>query len=676
MSYYAYGGNVSYSDYLTAKSFIGDINTATRESGQRVSMEISNQTRNIIASNEALAREGIQAMEYATERMTYVLQDGFSRLSYDLGEISSGISKLHATFHWGFGQMIAGIGRMNDSLDALIKIAKTPAQSAAYEQFQIARDAYRQGLYAECLEALDKAISGDHISSGYKLEWRFHKMKGTILLGFVGGDLSLQDLTGAEESFLLAARYAKADYPDHAGQAFLSAGWAAYCQGRLKEALTHIEQAMAISPTLGEAFFLAAKVRMALGQVDAAFPVLRRAVDLDKFFALKAAGDADFQKYDGKLRDFLEAMRQEKYQQSMPLVKKALERIRFWLEHSHDAEHHDAVKRLTSFLSEGERLPFLDILAVLPKLKPTIEEIEKAAKDALILVLSWHSLGTREKDVQCPIEEIYDEEVCVKPRGLFKKAVYEKRQAIRTVTKTCRVEHTIEEVRYEYFNGVGEKLNDKVTSMEFCFIPAGKFLMGEGKDQHRVTINHHFLLGKCQVTQDQWEAIMGNNPSQYKGGNRPVDSVSWNDCQAFIKQLNKLSDSVFRLPTEAEWEYACRAGATTAYCFGNNEGQLEEYAWYCDNSKNETNPVGKKEENAWGLHDMHGNVWEWCQDYYGDYPKGSVTDPAGPSTGEYRVQRGGSCHSKENDVRASKRAWYIPANKSINVGFRLVLSNK
>ena len=216
--------------------------------------------------------------------------------------------------------------------------------------------------------------------------------------------------------------------------------------------------------------------------------------------------------------------------------------------------------------------------------------------------------------------------------------------------------------------------------MEFKLIPAGTFTMGEGKEAHKVTLTKPFKMGVHEVTQAQYEQVMGVNPSDFNGACNPVEMVTWEDAVEFCRRLSELpaekaAGNVYRLPTEAEWEYACRAGTTTKFSFGDNESGLGDYAWYYDNSGRNTHPVGGKLPNAWGLYDMYGNVWEWCQDWEEDYPIGSVTDPSGATSGSYRVVRGGSWGRTAEFCRSAYRDWDYPSYRSYRYyGFRVCLS--
>ena len=220
---------------------------------------------------------------------------------------------------------------------------------------------------------------------------------------------------------------------------------------------------------------------------------------------------------------------------------------------------------------------------------------------------------------------------------------------------------------------------DSKVKLEMVLIPAGKFKMGSPESekarrndekQHEVTLTKPFYMGKHEVTQEQWEAVMGSNPSsKTKGAKLPVTDVSWEDCQEFIKKLNAKTDGGYRLPTESEWEYSCRAGTKTAYSFGAKITPKD--ANYDDSGIYEPVAVGSYKPNAFGLYDMHGNVWEWCEDWKADYPNGAVMDPKGPAKGELRVLRGGSFNYHDSAARSSDRNQCTPATGYIGAGFRL-----
>ena len=221
---------------------------------------------------------------------------------------------------------------------------------------------------------------------------------------------------------------------------------------------------------------------------------------------------------------------------------------------------------------------------------------------------------------------------------------------------------------------LGDPLVNSV-GMVLVPIPAGKFMMGD-ESKHSVTITKPFHLGAFEVTQEQYEKVMGKNPSYFKGPNNPVELVSWKDAVEFCRKLSQLpkekaAGHVYRLPTEAEWEYACRAGTTAAYSFGDDASQLGQYAWFDENSGTTTHPVGGKKPNPWGLYDMHGNVWEWCHDWHGEYPSEPVTDPTGPTTGSFRVYRGGGWDGYAGYCRSGSHHGFNPSYRGGLLGFRV-----
>jgi formylglycine-generating enzyme required for sulfatase activity len=232
--------------------------------------------------------------------------------------------------------------------------------------------------------------------------------------------------------------------------------------------------------------------------------------------------------------------------------------------------------------------------------------------------------------------------------------------------------------------------------MVFALVPAGSFRMGAPESDslafpperppRRVTISRPFYLGVYEVTQGQYEQVMGKNPSQFhadNGGSRdhPVEKVSWVDAMEFCRRLSERpaerdAGRIYRLPTEAEWEYACRAGKETRYSFGDDPADLAHNAWFQGNAQGRTHPVGRFPPNAWGLCDMHGNVWEWCADLFDPdyYQYGPATDPPGALKADRRVLRGGSWYNNGQWCRASSRASFSATVREPYVGFRVALT--
>jgi formylglycine-generating enzyme required for sulfatase activity len=236
---------------------------------------------------------------------------------------------------------------------------------------------------------------------------------------------------------------------------------------------------------------------------------------------------------------------------------------------------------------------------------------------------------------------------------------------------------------------------EPVTGSEFVRLPAGRFRMGSGPEEpgsvaeaadetpHEVVLSHGFWIGRTEVTQEQWQEVMGSNPSQFPscGPKCPVETVSYDDIQQFLARLERRSPgSRFRLPTEAEWEYACRAGTTTPFSTGRNlttaqanyDGRYPYQGFPRGRFPGHPVPVASYPPNPWGLYDMHGNVWEWCEDWYGPYPQGQVTDPRGAVAGARRVIRGGSWYFNADSSRCALRYTHAPSDSGFSLGFRLV----
>ncbi len=230
--------------------------------------------------------------------------------------------------------------------------------------------------------------------------------------------------------------------------------------------------------------------------------------------------------------------------------------------------------------------------------------------------------------------------------------------------------------------------------MKFVFISAGTFKMGApagdvgsfNAKQHlvakkrEVTLTKSYYLGVYEVTQDEYEKVMGNNPSKFRGEKNPIEMMSWIDAVSFCKKVSEIPEEKaagreYRLPTEAEWEYACRAGSTTSFSYGDTAESLGEYAWFNENLEAMTHPVGEKKPNRWGLYDMHGNVNEWCQDLHeASYPKGPATDPQGPTIGSFHVLRGGDWRSIPAYCTSTHRSTFVPTSGSPHNGFRVAMS--
>ena len=305
-----------------------------------------------------------------------------------------------------------------------------------------------------------------------------------------------------------------------------------------------------------------------------------------------------------------------------------------------------------------------------------IKAYEKTIKDCLKMKLDVEAEGFSKE-----LEEIKAEKVkaVAKPEIKAEVKVEENKTKPIFLEAPFSVE-AAKTTQKELAKNLGKPMEAKIdlgkgVKLEMVLIPAGKFMMGSpasqigrksDETQYEVTLTKPFYMGKYEVTQEQWQAVMGDNPSLAKGAKLPVNKLSWNDCQQFINKLNAKSNGGYRLPTEAEWEYACRAGTITAYSYGDSLTKSDASI-----EGGSIKLVGSYTPNAFGLYDLHGNVWEWCEDWYGDYPAGSITDPKGPAEGPGRVLRGQSFLERKS-ARSSLRHSDMPTGRYHgNVGFRL-----
>jgi len=270
-----------------------------------------------------------------------------------------------------------------------------------------------------------------------------------------------------------------------------------------------------------------------------------------------------------------------------------------------------------------------------------------------------------------------------KHRSLLTSTYRKKHQEYRTLIRTVRSSSPqAYALRQELIRLRSLLTTTNSLGMKLVYIPSGTFIMGspeseddrdDDESQHRVSLTKDFYMGSTEVTQAQWKSLMGANPSDNVGDNLPVDNVSWEQAMAFCDRLSAREGRKYTLPTEAQWEYACRAGSTTPWYSGSTSFAAANAGWNSDNSDDRTQTVGRRGPNAWGLYDMHGNLWEWCLDRYGDYPRSSVTDPTGTGTDSSRVLRGGSWDDDPDETRAANRDEADQDSEDNEHGFRVIL---
>jgi hypothetical protein len=590
-------------------------------------------------------------------------------------------------FVWSRSDVMASMGGMKVATAELMAEARSQAQVEVVRQFLVAREAFSDRRFPATLEALDRALdSGTSLQAAGRLAWRVHLLRALVLLGSDDhADPDLVDPGEAEQSFLLAARFARKEYRLDAARALLGAGWAAYVketgavERQLASALAYTGEALDLDGDLSEAQFQSAKFRMARGEVDQALRGLRWLPVSAGSLLLKAAADGDFRRHAGCFESFLDGLRGEQQTKIRDEVTPVARRIRSWLPDCPDLAAHPAARRVVEF-SENVR-------------------------GRGLLELQWY-LGSSWREDRERLRESFFEARRMVTRRPEDPAVdpAPAEDLPAHPPADCLTSGAVEEApEFRYFNGLGEILfsyrgapgSRKVyplppgvglASLAVRWIPPGQFLRGSpvtepGRESdetlHPVVLGQGFFLTETPCTQAQWSRVMPANPSRFVGPDLPVEQVSWEEARDFARRLtefHRLSGLIadgwrWDLPTEAQWEYACRVRKPGMY-----HGPIDSVAWYQQNAGKQTHPVGGRTPNAWGLHDMHGNVAKWCLDWYGTYPSETVRHPAGPPFGTFRVYRGGGWSDEAKCCRSAFRGRSVPEFRSSNIGFSLVLS--
>ena len=615
--------------------------------------------------------------------------------------------RLSAAFTWSRGEVLASMGGMLVPTDELMADARSQAQSEAVQLFQVAREAFLERYFTESLEALNGALNtGSSLNAAGRLVWRIHLLRALVLLGSVDNtDPQIINPPQAEQSFLMAARYARSDYPLDAARALLGAGWAVYVQEngeanyRMRAAMTYTDEAHDLDSDLAEAQFQSAKFRMALGETDPALHSLRWLPVKERVMLLKASADEDFKRYIGKLEGFFSALREEQLTKIQSEVSPVASRIRKWMGDCPELAETPAAQRLVDMAEGAPDRGLLDVHRYFGfGYREDHEQLKNSFFEARRIVTQEWVEAAAESDSADNARELatsFDES------GALAEPLQSGNQTReqQTQERRCR-----EEPEYQFLNGLGEVIityrgtpgsrkqfqlppGNAATIWVARWIPPGRFSMGSSlfesdreSDEvlHRVTLTDGFFFSETPCTQAQWSLLMPHNPSKFRGANLPVEQVSWEDAREFARKLTEFHHQQglisagwsWDLPTEAQWEYACRVRKS-----GEFHGPIDSVAWYQLNSQKRTHPVGTRQPNDWGLQDMHGNVAKWCLDWYGQYPFEAVNHPVGPPFGTFRVYRGGGWSDAARCCRSAYRGRSVPDFRSSNIGFSLVLSD-
>ena len=657
----------------------------------QILLDLPDRHRQLLGSDAALERDGYALAGRSQEAA------GCLAIGYALAPAPGGMAELGADFHWGAVHVLFALAEIQVDLFQLTLDEERREWLDAWQRYDQARDAAAAGHYARCAAQLDGVfkLEGEHDDLHH---WRAHFLGGVLRLGFVGGDLRLIDLGAAERHFATAARHGRAESPGAAAQALTAAAFTALLQGVLGRARGYVDAALMLDGELAEALLLDARVRWLEADEDGAWSSLARAIVLDRGYAVRAASPGERVGTPDGFGHFVGELARDLWNRGVMRVSESLARLDFLREHVGAVED-PRLTRLVAFVESGRSWPLYDLLQAIAERDETVDAVLMQADEVRVVVSELGSGPLVEvEEVHTSLEPYRERVVTKKKTGPLRFS----KEEVEWVTKTRTREHKrkvrkqLDVLRAAVFDGAGRVLAD----CELLAMPAGRFLMGSLADEpgraedelrHEVELTRSFYVARTPVTQALWRAVMGNAPSYFLGDNLPVDQVSWIDAVVFCNRLSELEgldecydiaadgavlrslDTVgYRLPTEAEWEHACRAGTTTRFGFGY--GLSTDLANYARKHGATSTSVGTFPPNDWGLYDMHGNVWEWVTDGWAPYTSAAVSDPMINADDDLRTMRGGSWASEAIACRSASRTRFSMWTRRNNAGFRLCMT--
>ncbi|MCB9730219.1 MAG: SUMF1/EgtB/PvdO family nonheme iron enzyme [Deltaproteobacteria bacterium] len=616
--------------------------------------------------------------------------DGSELITYPAQPDERGMWSLGARMCWTHCGGLVALRSLGDLSNPTTDPGLTQTQADAARCFRSGRDHFAAGSYDAALSDLRRALAFESISPGHLTEWRAHFLIGLLELGFVGSAPAMIDLEAADESFARAATLSRITQPDLAIQALTAAAFACLLRGEPSRALARLSSARDLGPELIEATYLEAQAHAGRGDAEPAAMALTDAVMRDRGYALRALSDADAFGGVGSVSEILGHLAHDLWSRTGDLVKGSLDTCR-----SRQIEAPE-VPLLEAFLTQGERWPVYDILFALGERAALEERLGSASSNARRASSRLSDGGLIDAEEPFRAQERYREKVVVRPATLFTKEQTAWEVRTREIVHMRRVKRRV--VRRETM--VGEAGGAILAVFGMLGLEPGSFIMGSPADEvgraadeerREVILTRGFFLGEAPVTQGLWAAVLDERPSFFSGEHRPVEQVSWFDAARFCNALSRLEGipeayaldtgevhwldpaaEGYRLPTEAEWEYACRATTTTPYPTGlalvPTQANFERHLGPA------TTPVRTFPANPWGLFDMPGNVWEWCVDVYDAQAPAESVDPARVGDGAARVTRGGSWASGAAACRSASRGQLSPWDRKSSVGFRLAMT--